>query len=169
MSGLELLIPAIGSAISSGVSAVGGVGSALGIAGTGLSAIGTLAAGGAANASAKATAQQMEAEAKTERAKGQRQAFEQRRQANLISSRAQAVASASGAGAGSDAPSVVKIMSDIAGQGEMNAGTAMWNGEENARSLEYGAKVKRAEGKSSFIGSVLGAGAQLGTGFAKYR
>jgi hypothetical protein len=111
----------------------------------------------------------MEASAKTERAKAQRQAFDQRRQADLMSSRAQAVSAASGAGAGADAPSIVKIMSDIAGQGELNAQTAMWNGEEQARGLELGAKNARASGRSSMLGSLLGAGATLGTGFAKYR
>lgn len=188
MSGLEL-IPLFGSlvggvaasapldllAAGAGAGAAGAagggisLGSALGIAGTGLSALGTIAGGAAAKASGDASAAQQEAAAKTERAKAQRQAFEQRRQSDLLSSRAQAVSAASGAGASSDAPSIVKIMTDIAGQGEQNAQTAMWNGEEQARSLEYGAKIARQSGRSSMLGSLLGAGATLGTGFAKYR
>lgn len=181
MSGLELLFGGLlgGAAASApldlvaagaGTAAAGGLsaGSALGLAGTGLSAIGSLAGGAAANASAKSQAAQMEAQAKSERVKAQRQAFDQRKQADLMGSRAQALAASSGAGASADAPSVVKIMSDIAGRGEQNAQTAMWNGEENARSLEYGAKMTRKTGSASMLGSLLGAGSTLGTGIANY-
>lgn len=165
------LLPAAaagGGAAAAGGAAAGGA-SALGLLGSFVGAVGTIAQGAAAKQSADFAAQQKEMQANEERAKAQREAFAQRKQAELAMSRQQAVAAASGGGASTDAPTVMKIMTDTAGQGELNAQTAMWDGEERARGLEFSAKADRASGRSSLFGSFLGAGSSLLTGFAKYR
>lgn len=74
----------------------------------------------------------------------QRQALEERRQARLMQSRALALAAASGAGA-SDS-TVVRIMSDIAGEGAHRAQLALYGGKEEARKLRLSAQAKRYGG-----------------------
>lgn len=114
---------------------------------TAISAAGTLAAGKAEKQSAFAQAQQMNQQAGQERAAAQRVALQNRREANVAASRATALAAASG-GSATD-PTATKIISDITGQGEFNALTSLYNGEERARGMEYGAKAKIAEGSNA--------------------
>lgn len=77
---------------------------------------------------------QLRQQAGQERASSQREAIEQARQARLAQSTAVARAAASGAGA-SD-PTVLKIIGDLAAEGEYNARAALFSGEERARGLE---------------------------------
>jgi len=77
-------------------------------------------------------------------AAGQMDAAEQRRQGQLIQSRAQALAAASGAGAVD--PSVVHIMGQNAGEIALRANIALYKGEEQARMLRMQAA---AEGHSA--------------------
>lgn len=93
-------------------------------------------------ANAQAAAQ--EQQAGQERAVSQRAAMEQRRQGRIVGSRAQALASASGAGALD--PTLVDITAGIDTEAELRALTALYQGEERARGLEYGATVTRAGG-----------------------
>jgi hypothetical protein len=131
---------------------------ALAVAGTVVGAVGTLvsaesqataakAAGKDANRVAKWEAAQMERNAGQERAAAQREAIEERRQGRLAVSRARALAGASGAGV-SD-PTVTNILADLASQGETNALTALWEGEESARNMEFGAAGRRYEGSQA--------------------
>lgn len=131
---------------------------ALAVAGTVVGAVGTLvssessasaakAAGKDANRVAKWEAAQLERNAGQERAAAQRQAIEERRQGRLAISRARALAGASGAGV-SD-PTVTNILADLASQGETNALTAMWEGEESARNMEFQAAGRRYEGATA--------------------
>lgn len=108
-------------------------------------------------------ADQLDIKAGQERASAQRLAIEQRRQAELLSSRALAVAAASGAGV--DDPTVLNIMANIAGEGEYRALTALYEGEEEARGLELNADARRREAKNtkkaakfSALGTIIGAG-----------
>ena len=125
--------------------------------GTLVSAFGSIFSGNAQSKAAKAAAKNTKNAAKfeaaqynqaagQERASSQRAAIEARRQGRLKQSRAVAVAAASGAGA-SD-PTVMNIIADLAGEGEYNALTALYNGEESARGLEMKAKAAMFQGKS---------------------
>lgn len=77
-------------------------------------------------------------------AASQHAAREQRRQAELVQSRAIAVAAASGGGV-SD-PTVVNMLGRIAGEGAYRAGLAIYEGEERARTLRMGAAARDYEG-----------------------
>lgn len=73
----------------------------------------------------------------------QRTALEERREADLVASRALAVAAVSG-GAGD--PQVVRLISNIKGEGAYRAGVAMYEGESKARKLKIAAATAGLEG-----------------------
>lgn len=111
-------------------------------------------------------ADQLEVKAGQERAASQRRAIEQKRQADLLSSRAIAVAAASGASV--DDPTVLNILADIEGEGEYRALTALYEGEDEARGLEFEARARRREAKNTkkaarfkAAGSIIGAGSSI--------
>lgn len=131
MSGLEL----IGGLLTAGASVAGGI---------------------AEKRAADFEAEQLDAKAKEEKAAAQRDAAQSRQEAELANSRAQALAASSGGGAGMDAPTIVRIMSGTAGQGEYNAQTQMYGGNSRAAGLRDQAKGRRASGRASFLGSVVG-------------
>ncbi|MFA7308414.1 MAG: hypothetical protein WC026_17285, partial [Hyphomicrobium sp.] len=99
---------------------------------------------------------QLEEKGKEELAASQRDAIQKRREGALINSRQQALAAASGAGAGSDAPTIVKLMTDTAGQAEYNAQVDLYGGKSRKEGLFNAAANRRREGKASLLGSVLG-------------
>jgi len=117
------------------------------VGGSVLSGLGQIQAGKAANASAKFQAAQMEQRAGQERASSQRVALEERRRAGIAMSNAQAAAASSGGGATD--PTVLNITGDIAKQGEYNALSALFEGEERARGLQLQASSTRMEGKQA--------------------
>lgn len=131
-----------------------------------LAAGGTFAQGIAADNAADFEAKQMEQKAGEERAAAQREAAQDRKEAELANSRAQALAAASGGGVGADAPTIVKIMSDTAGQGELNAGMRIYGGENRARGLMDSAKGRRMSGRASLLGSFAGGFGQAAKGIA---
>src|SRR5574341_759638 len=113
--------------------------------GTVLQIGGALQQGEAAAAAGAAQQQAAEYEARQmEVAAGQRAAQEQRRQAKLVASRALALAAASGAGAAD--PTVVDIIGDITGEGAYRAAVALYEGEEQARTMRAQAKATRYSG-----------------------
>lgn len=125
------------------------LGAGLSAAGTALSAVGSIQEGNATYKASKAAAKAVKEGAKFEaaqlnrnagqqRATAQREAIEQRRAGRLAQSRALAVAGASGAGV-SDVD-VTNLVSDLAADGEYNALTALYNGEEQALGMEDQAK-----------------------------
>lgn len=89
-------------------------------------------------------AEQLEQEAGQSVAAAQRAAIEQRRAAGLAASRAMAVAGAAGVDA-SD-PSMVRLISTVAGEGYLRAATALYAGRERERIAMMGAAGKRYEG-----------------------
>lgn len=131
-----------------------------------VSGFGTIASGVAANRAAKQDALNMEAAGKEEVAAAQRDAEVKRREGRLINSRAQALAAASGAGAGTDAPTIVKLMSQTSGESEFNAQSAMFGGFSRQAGLKQGAASRRAEGKASLLGSVFSGFGTMAKGFA---
>lgn len=102
-----------------------------------------------ARVAAEFAAEQAEQQAGVAIAISQRTAAEQRRQANLVASRALAVASASGAGV-SD-PTMVKILSDVRGEGVYRASVALYEGEARARQLRLDAAAGRVGGLEAQI------------------
>ncbi|MGO7542209.1 hypothetical protein ACC680_26915 [Rhizobium ruizarguesonis] len=139
-------------------------GTVAGVAGSVAQAKGTRAAGEAEKRNQDYLATQDEMKAKEETAAAQREAQQSRSEATLANSRAQALAASSGGGAGTDAPTIVKLMTDIAGQGELNAGTLIYGGRERAAGLIDSAKGRRAAGNASLLGSRYAAFGQLATG-----
>lgn len=139
-----------------------------GLAGSAVSAVGAVQQGRAANAAAQQDALNAEAAAKEERAAAQRDANEKRLEARLAQSRQQAVAAASGGGAGTDAPTIVRLMSDTAGQGELNAQTAMFGGESRAQGFLQTAKARRAEGKASLLGGYMSGFGTMASGLSSF-
>ncbi|CNI61170.1 Uncharacterised protein [Yersinia massiliensis] len=111
-------------------------------------------------------ASQLDRQASNTRAQSQVQAMEDRRQARLAESRALAVGAASGAAA--DSTSFVKNISDMESQGELNALTSLWGGNQQGSQLNNQAAVRRAEGDAAkkagtinAISSLLQAGGSL--------
>lgn len=129
---------------------------ALPIIGALISGFGTIASGVAANNAAKQDALNLEAKGQEELAASQRDADVKRREGALFNSRQQALAAASGAGAGADAPTIVKLMTDTAGQAEYNAQVDLYGGKSRKQGLYDAAANRRREGKASLLGSVLG-------------
>lgn len=80
----------------------------------------------------------------------QRRAIEERRQSQLLQSRALAVAAASGAGA-SD-PTIVHLISQISGDGAYRAAVALYDGEEKARQLRLKSDASRYEAAAALAG-----------------
>jgi hypothetical protein len=89
-------------------------------------------------------ARQQEAKAGQERAAAQRQAKEERRQAIIAISRAQALT-----GGGSTDDGVLEGIGDIAAQGEYNALLSLYEGEERGLGREMQAEGYRMEGANA--------------------
>jgi hypothetical protein len=169
MAFIPAIAAAIGSAASSAAGAIGGLTTGQALSGLGaiVSAGGTVASGVAANNAAKFESEQMRIKAAEERAAAQREAQAKRREGDLVMSRQQALAAASGAGAGTDAPTIVKLMTDTARDSEYNAQTAQYGGESRSRGLLDSAKARRASGRASLMGSVIGGFGQGAAGLGR--
>lgn len=123
----------------------------LGPFGSIMSAIGSMVSAGTAVRTGTAqknasyfTAKQQDDAANNVLAAGQRTAMNEDLKAKLLASRAMAVAGASGGDVGS--PGVTKVIADIAGRGAYNAGIALYDAEDKARTLRLGATASRYEG-----------------------
>ena len=114
------------------------------LAGMAISALSSYQRGKQAEADGEFMGAQQEQQAGQDRAAAQRQAIEDRRQARLAQSRLQALAG----GAGND-PTVVKLSSDIAGEGELRALTSLYQGEERAKGREVSAQASRIQGDNA--------------------
>lgn len=102
-------------------------------------------------------AAQLEQIAGEERAVAQRRAGEERRRGRILESRALALAAAGGGGATD--PTVVNIISDLAGEGEYAAAVRIYEGEEAARRARMGARAQEFEADTA-----LQAGAMTASG-----
>lgn len=103
------------------------IGLGVAVVGAGVSIAGQQKAKKAAKADAKFQAEQLRERAAVSRAAGQRAAADQRRQSRLVESAIQARA-----GGGGLDPGVVKLMADVAGEGEYRALSALYEGETGA-------------------------------------
>lgn len=152
---------------------MGGLTAALPFVGAAASVFGTIKSSKAQQSQAKESVAQANEAAKNEyiaaeyearqaeylagqaRAASQRSAFEERRMAALLASKALARAAGSGAGA-SDA-NVVTTLNQIYMEGAYRSALAMYEGEEQARSYEVSAESRRISGKSA-ASSILAEG-----------
>lgn len=137
-----------------GIETLALVGTIASVGGSIVSGLGQMQAGRAANASAKFQAAQLEQRVGQERAAAQRQAIEERRKAAFAISRGQAVAAASGGGATD--PTVLDVTGGVAAQGEYNALSALFEGEERARGAQLQATATRMEGKQAKKAGMIG-------------
>lgn len=135
------------------------------LAATGLQVAGTIQQGRAQQAALNYEAAEHERQAATERAAGQREAINKRTETDRVMSRQRALAAASGAGVVN--PSILDIYSDTAKQGEYNAQTALYGGEDRARGQLSQATANRFKGKAAYKGSLLEAGGQAFAGIGK--
>ena len=118
-----------------------------------LQILSTIAGGYMAKNSDEYEADQLKIKGQEEFAAASRAASEKRQEGALVNSRQQALAAISGGGAGSDAPTILKLMGDTAGQAEYNAMTELYGGESRRRGLLDAAKAKKLEGKASLLGA----------------
>lgn len=100
---------------------------------------------------AERRAQGLEIAAGQERASAQRSAIEARRQGNFVAGRTRALAAASGADPSS--PTIVNNLADLGLDADYRAGTALFEGESKARSLQYEADIERMTGQAQLEGS----------------
>lgn len=142
----------------------------LAIASTVMSASNSLASGKAQARALEFQAQQAEQNAIAEQATSQRQAISERRKANLLQSRAQAVAAASGAGA-SDV-TVNELMGDIGAEGDYNVLSALFEGDTRASGQRMYADARRFEAKeakryarSQAISTIMNGASSIGGSF----
>lgn len=91
----------------------------------------------------------------------QRQASEERRQANLVASRALAVAASSGGGVND--PTMIRVIANARGEGAVRAANALYEGEARARQLRTEAAMGRL---TSTEGLINAAGIQEGHALA---
>jgi hypothetical protein len=115
-------------------------------AGTVVSAVNQQNAGIQNKMNADFEAGQMDKQANNELAISQREAEQARRESRYLQSRAQSIAAASGAGATD--PTVVNLIGDLEQEGEYNAMTALYNGQERANTLRTGGSITRRQGKA---------------------
>lgn len=141
---------------------------ALAAIGSLVSAVGTIGAGVAEKKSDDFQATQLDMQAKEQKAASQREAAQSTDEATVANSRAQALAASSGGGAGSDAPTIVKLMSGIAGQGQFNADTQLYGGYSRAAGLNDQAGAKRRSGQSSLLGGIVSGFGQAAKGIGDY-
>lgn len=138
--------------------------------GTILQATGQIQAGNAAAKQGKAERAQAEQAAIQQQAAAQRKSIESRREAVLAASRLRALGAASGGGGGD--PGLVKLESDIAGEGEYRALMNLYEGDENARVLKDQGAMAQYQGrqakKAGQIGAASGILQSAGSMFMKY-
>jgi len=145
-----------------------GLMTALTLAGTAVSAVGTIAAGQERNRAAQYEAAQMDIKAGEERAAAQREALALQRQKRLALSALQARSAASGFSA-SD-PSTLDLAGEIDAYGTYQAGITQYGGESRSNAMKASAAGRRAEGKAAATGAIWDAfGTALQGGATAYQ
>lgn len=135
------------TAANAAIGTLGTIGTIASVGGSVLSGIGQIQQGKAANANAKFQSAQLQQQAGQDRASAQRVAIEERRRGAIAQSNAQAASAASGGGATD--PTVLNITGGLAKQGEYNALSALFSGEEKARGQELQGASLRSQGKQA--------------------
>lgn len=106
---------------------------------------------------------QYEEQGRSEFAAAQRDAIERRLQGQIVLSAQQAAAAASGGGAGTEAPTIVRLMSETADRSDYGAASAQYVGAASQHTYDTSAANIRASKSNSFLGSLIsGVGTLLG-------
>lgn len=128
-------------------------GTILSTAGKGLAAVGQITGGFSQANNARNVAAQLVSNGGQAVAAGQRRAIGATRQADYVLSKARAGAAASGAGATD--PSVLNVEAGIAQQGEYNALSALYEGQDAQRTAQNQASDARADATSYATAGLL--------------
>jgi hypothetical protein len=132
----------------------------------GAAAAASIYAGNQTRDAAYEAARRDERAGRDEFAAAQREAQERKLEGELILSRQQAIAAASGAGAGSDAPTIVRLMTETAKRSRYGMETAMYQGRSRRQTYFDSAESRRKTGDASFLGSIFTGIGQFAEGFA---
>jgi len=116
---------------------------------------GQIITGVAAKREADQQALNDEAAGKADFANAQQEAFDKKREGQLMLSRQQALAADSGGGA--DDPTILKIMGNTAAQSALNVRQTVAGGEQAMNNGFASARNRRATGRASFLGSLFNA------------
>lgn len=127
------------------------------LAGAGISAYGQIDSARRNAEIAEGQARQEEAQGREEFAASQREMMERKLAGQLAQSRMQAIAAASGGGAGSDAPSIVKLMQKTAERSAYGEATATYTGMRLKDALNSSAGARRRTAANNFTGSMYSA------------
>lgn len=127
------------------------------IAGAGVSAVGQISSANQNREIAEQQARQEEAQGRDEFAASQREMIERKLAGKLAMSRMQAIAAASGGGAGSDAPTIVRLMEKSAERDAYGRGTAVYSGMRLRDALNSSAGARRRTAQNNFTGSLYSA------------
>ena len=143
----------------------------LAAAGTGLSLYGQYKQGKISAAMGRLRQQYANKAAQETVAAGQRAALEERRNAEILASRAIAVAAAGGR---SGDASAAKIVTDIQGEGAYRAAVAMYDAEEQAKKIKFEGNMAAYQGEQDaqnarlgMLGTALSGGASMYSQFNK--
>lgn len=142
----------------------------LGLIGTAISAVGSILGGVAQSNQLEYQAEVEEVRANEARAVSQREAEKKDREAKYIISKQRAVAAASGGA--SDDPSVVRLMQDVAAEGDYQSRSALYEGETRGRFMEAQAKLNRMQARQAMFSGFIDAGSSVISGlsgFDKYK
>jgi hypothetical protein len=129
--------------------------------------MGASIAGGVAQANAAKAQAQYEynlhvAQGKQELASSQRQAIQQGQQTDMVMQKQLATAAASGGGV--QTPSIMAIYGQTAGQGDYNARSALYTGQQQKWQQQVQADAAKARGDNAAQGSILsGIGGAIGS------
>jgi hypothetical protein len=107
------------------------------------------------DAARKAQALQYEEQGRAEFAAAQRQAIERRLQGQIALSDQQAAAAASGGGAGTNAPTIVRLMTETSQRADYGAASEQYSGAQSQRNYNTAASNVLASKSNSFLGSLL--------------
>jgi hypothetical protein len=135
----------------------------LGLVFTAVQAYNQAEMGRANAANARIQAIQDQRDANMAQVQGQTEAFNERRRAKILRSRALAVAGASGAGMSED-PGVANILGQIGSEGEYRALSALAEGDYQAQALRSGAQSKLNMSKAYRTSGYLSAAGTLAQG-----
>lgn len=146
----------VGTAI--GVSGAGAAAAGASTIGTIVSGVGALAQGAGANKAAEFQAQQLEVQGKNDYAVAAKKAAEIRRRNRVLQSEARATGAAFGGGVD------IRQMAELEEAGELDALTALWQGESTQEGRSDQAWATRFEGRQRRKASVINAGTSILTG-----
>lgn len=127
------------------------------LVGAGVSAVGQISSANQNREIAEQQARQEEAQGRDEFAASQREMMERKLAGQLAMSRQQAIAAASGGGAGSDAPTIVRLMEKSAERDAYGRGTAVYSGMRLRDALNSSAGARRRTAQNNFTGSLYSA------------